>query len=152
MDRHLLARKKSSSTLSRKRWNPATSATPSDQKPREEKSAPYRDMRYPLLLQTKGLYMDISELGITDVSKHLIKDLLSTEQLVPKETLFDDDIFVDACRNLENKNEARIIFAISRLIVPSVESLALRNKNYKRLVESINEGWNNSVPLTRPRL
>jgi hypothetical protein len=28
---------------------------------------------------------------------------------VPKETLFDDDIFVDACRNLENKNEARIV-------------------------------------------
>ncbi|KAH6614586.1 hypothetical protein B0J18DRAFT_494180 [Chaetomium sp. MPI-SDFR-AT-0129] len=53
--------------------------------------------------------------------------------------------------SLENKNEARIIQDISRLIVPSAESLALWNKNYKRLVESVNEGWNNSVPLTSTR-
>lgn len=151
MDRRLLARKKSSSNLSRKRSNSAISTTPSDQKPREEKSAPYRDARYPLLLQTKGSYMDISELGITDTSKKLVRDLLGGEQAVPKETLFDDDIFVDACRNLNNKNEARIIQDISRLIVPSAESLALRNKNYKRLVESVNEGWNNSIPLTGTR-
>jgi hypothetical protein len=131
--------------------NSATSTTPSDQKPREEKSAPYRDARYPLLLQTKGSYMDISELGITDVSEHFVRDLLRGEQPAPKETLFDDDIFVDACRHLENKNKARIIQDISRLIVPSAESIALRNKNYKHLVESVNEGWNNSVPLTSPR-
>ncbi|KAK4096004.1 hypothetical protein N658DRAFT_502078 [Parathielavia hyrcaniae] len=108
-------------------------------------------MRYPLLLQTKGSYMDISELGITDASKNLVRDLLSGEQSVPKETLFDDDIFVNACRNLDNKNEARIIQDISRLILPSAESLALRNKNYKRLVESVNEGWNNSILLTSIR-
>ncbi|KAK0655516.1 hypothetical protein B0T16DRAFT_319730 [Cercophora newfieldiana] len=148
MDRRLLARKKSSSN---QRSISATSITPSDQKPREEKSAPYRDARYPLLLQTKGSYMDISELGITDTSKKLVRDLLSGEQPVPKETLFDDDIFVDACRNLNNENEARVIQDISRLIVPSAESLALRNKNYKRLVESVNEGWNNSIPLTSTR-
>ena len=148
MERLPLARKKSSSNLSRKRSNSATSTTPSDQKPREEKSAPYRDARYALLLQTKGSYMDTSELGITDASKHLVRDLLSVEQPVPRETLFDDDIFVDACRNLQNKNESRIIQDISRLIVPSAESLALRNKKYKCLVESVNEGWNNSIPLT----
>jgi hypothetical protein len=125
--------------------------TPSDQRPREEKSAPYRDARYPLLLQTKGSYMDISELGITDTSKHLVRDLLCGKQVVPKETLFDDDIFVDACRNLENKNEARVIQDISRLIVPSAESLALRAKNRKYLIESVNEGWNNSIPLTGTR-
>ncbi|KAL2180645.1 uncharacterized protein P884DRAFT_192266 [Thermothelomyces heterothallicus CBS 202.75] len=151
IDRRLLSRKRSLSNLSRKRSNSATSTTPSDQKPREEKSTPYRDTRYPLLLQTKGSYMDISELGITDTSKHLIRDLLSGEQPVPKETLFDDDIFIDTCRNLENKNESRIIQDISRLIVPSAESLALRNKNYKCLAESVNEGWNNSIPLTNPR-
>ncbi|KAK0655483.1 hypothetical protein B0T16DRAFT_341669 [Cercophora newfieldiana] len=150
MDR-LLARKKSSSNLSRKRSISATSITPSDQKPREEKSTPYRDPRYKTLLQTKGSYMDISELGITDTSKKLVRDLLNGEQPVPKETLFDDDIFVDACRNLDDKNEARVIQDISRLIVPSAESLALRNKNYKRLVESVNEGWNNSIPLTSTR-
>ncbi|RYP63172.1 hypothetical protein DL771_009403 [Monosporascus sp. 5C6A] len=133
---HLFAREKSWSNPSRKRSNSATSTTPSDQKPREEKSAPYRTRGYPLLLQTKGSYMDISELGITDTSKHLVGDLLSGKQPVPKETLFDDDIF-----------------DISRLIVPSVESLALCTKDLRHLTESVNEGWNNSMPLigTRPQ-
>ncbi|KAK3311413.1 uncharacterized protein B0T15DRAFT_74625 [Chaetomium strumarium] len=125
--------------------------TPSDQRTREEKNAPYRNSRYPLLLQTKGSYMSISELGVTDTSKQLIRDLLSGEHSVPKETLFDDDIFVEACCNVETKNEARIIQDISRLIVPSAESLALRCKKYKHLIESVNEGWDNSIPLTTPR-
>ncbi|EGR52979.1 uncharacterized protein TRIREDRAFT_29115, partial [Trichoderma reesei QM6a] len=151
IDRRYLPRKKSSSNLSRKRSNSATSTTPSDQKPRELKSAPYKDARYPLLLQTKGSYMRVSELGITDGSKQLIRSLQNDEQSAPQGTLFDDEIFLDACCNLENKNEARIIQDISRLIVPSAESLALRNKNYKFLVESVNEGWNNSIPLTGTR-
>ncbi|KAL8284644.1 hypothetical protein RB600_009184 [Gaeumannomyces tritici] len=147
----LLARKKSSSKLSRKRSNSATSTTPSDQKPREEKSAPYRDARYSLLLQTKGSYMKASELGITDTSKILVRDLLDGEQTFPAGTQFDDDIFVAACQNLENKNEARVIQDISRLIVPSAESLALRDKSHRHLIESVNEGWNNSIPFTGTR-
>ncbi|KAI0908040.1 hypothetical protein F4823DRAFT_640626 [Ustulina deusta] len=150
---NLLARKKtiSASSLSLKRTSSVISMTPSDQRSREEKSASYRDARYPLLLQTKGSYMDISELGITDASEHLIRDLLGSEKPVPTGTLFDDDIFVNACRNLQNKNEARIILDISRLIVPSAESLALRIKGLRHLTESVNEGWNNSIPLTGTR-
>ncbi|KAK2591557.1 hypothetical protein QQS21_010750 [Conoideocrella luteorostrata] len=148
---HLLARKKSLSSISRKRSNSATSSTPSDQRPREEKSAPYRDARYELLLQTKGTYMDISELGIAESSKLVIRNLLESEQAVPKDTVFDDSVFVDACRNLRGRNEARVIQDISRLIVPSAESLALRVKNLKCLTESVNEGWNSSIPLTGTR-
>lgn len=110
---YLHARKKSLSSFGRKRPNSATSTTPTDEKPREEKSAPYRDTRYELLLQTKGIYMDICELGITDASKRLVWDLLSGKQPVPKDTLFDEATFVDACRNLRGKNEARIIQDIS---------------------------------------
>ncbi|GAP91804.1 putative unnamed protein product [Rosellinia necatrix] len=146
-----LARKKYSFDLSRERSSSAISMTPSDQRPREEKSAPYRDWRYPLLLQTKGSYMDISELGILDTSKRLVQDLLSGEQSVPNETLFDDDIFENVCRNLADRNEARIIRDISRLIVPSAESLALRAKDLRHLTESVDEGWNNSAPLTGTR-
>ncbi|CAH0014442.1 unnamed protein product [Clonostachys rhizophaga] len=54
---HLLARKKSLSSLGRKRSNSTTSTTPSDQKPREEKSVPYRDPRYKALLATKDSFM-----------------------------------------------------------------------------------------------
>ncbi|KAL8303760.1 hypothetical protein RB597_004841 [Gaeumannomyces tritici] len=148
----LLMRKKSSSSLSRKRSNSVASTTAaSDQKPRAEKSAPYKNAQYSLLLQTKGSYMKMSELGITDASKTLVQDLLNGEQPLPNGTHFDDDIFVDACQNLENTNEARVIQNISRLIVPSAESHALRNKSCKHLIESVNAGWNNSIPLTGTR-
>ncbi|KUI73406.1 hypothetical protein VM1G_08683 [Cytospora mali] len=147
----LLARKKSPSNLSRKRSNSATSITPSDQRPREEKSNQYRNPQYALLLQTKGSYMGKSPLGITDESKRLCETLLYSGQPTPNESLFDDDIFESVCDNLANRNEARVIQDVSRLIVPSAEQYALRRKHLKHLVESINEGWNNSIPLTGTR-
>ncbi|KAM7183515.1 hypothetical protein V8F33_013529 [Rhypophila sp. PSN 637] len=147
----ILARKKSFSNPSRKRSNSATSTTPSDQKPREEKSAPYRNAQYPLLLQTKGSYMGKSPLGITDNSKRLCETLLRGEQPHPKESLFDNHVFESVCDNLENKNEARVIQDVSRLIVPSAEQCALHTKHLKHLVESVNEGWNNSIPFTSTR-
>ena len=148
---HLLARKKSSSSLSRKRSNSATSTTPSDQKAREEKSAPYRNAQYTLLLQTKGTYMRKSQLGITDKSTQRCQTLLDSEQPVPEESLFDDDVFEITCDNLENRNEAKVIQDISRLIVPSAEHYASRARQFKHLTESVNEGWNNSIPLTGTR-
>lgn len=153
---HLLARKKSTSSLRRKRSGlsslKATSNTPSDQKPREEKSAPYQDPRYSILLETKGSYMDKSELDITDSSKRLCRTLLEKEQTVPKDSLFHDDTFDKACRKLQDKNEARVIQDISRLIVPSAETFATFGaKTLDVLVESVNEGWNNSIPVVGPR-
>ncbi|EJT69159.1 hypothetical protein GGTG_13268 [Gaeumannomyces tritici R3-111a-1] len=41
-------------------------------------------------------YMKTSELGITDTSKNLVRDLLNGEQSLPNGTHFDNDIFVDA--------------------------------------------------------
>ena len=60
--RLLFAKKKALTSLSRKRsrsdssTNPSSSVTPSDQKPREEKIVPYRDVRYALALQTRCVY------------------------------------------------------------------------------------------------
>lgn len=98
----------------------ASSETPSDQRRRDEKSAPYMHPVYTLYLETKqGTYMKKSEQGITDTSKRLIDDLLAGEQQFPIGTIFDDSVFERAFLNLEYKNEARIIQDISRLIVPS---------------------------------
>ncbi|OAA34236.1 hypothetical protein NOR_08578 [Metarhizium rileyi] len=149
--RLLFAKKKASTSLGSKRSGSDSSTTPSDQKPREEKSAQYRSAQYPLLLQTKGSYMGKSPLGITDESRSLCKTLINNEQPAPKESLFDDDIFESVCDNIENRNEAKVIQDISRLIVPSVEHYALRAKHVKNLTESVNEGWNNSIPLTGTR-
>ncbi|KAH6630797.1 hypothetical protein B0J18DRAFT_488551 [Chaetomium sp. MPI-SDFR-AT-0129] len=154
----LLARKRYSPALSGERSNACLSMTlsdqtPSDQRPREEKSAPYQTPQYPFLLETKGSYMSKSPLDITDQSKRLCETLLNSEQPVPKESLFDEDIFESVCETLGGSNEARVIQDISRLIVPSAEQCALRAGHLKPLIESVNEGWNNSIPLigTRPQ-
>ncbi|RWA07429.1 hypothetical protein EKO27_g7681 [Xylaria grammica] len=143
---HILARKRSLSTLS--------STVPSDQRPREEKSAQYQDQRYETLLATKGSFMVKSKLDITTENKTLCKSLLEKKQTVPggSHSPFHDDRFDLTCQKIHNRNEARVIQDISRLIVPSAESLATYGAEYLEiLTESVNEGWNNSIPLTGTR-
>ena len=148
----LLVRKKSTPSLGRKRSNSASSVTPSDQRPREEKSAEYRDPRYKTLLATKGVYMDKSPTGIADASKNLCKSLLETEQDTPQNSLFRDDLFESTCSKIQDRNEVRVIRDISQLIVPPAEILATFGaRELECLIESTNEGWNNSVSLTQTR-
>jgi hypothetical protein len=91
-------------------------------------------------------------LGIMEKSKETCLNLLSTEQTIPKDSLFGDELFEETCEMIRNKNEARVIRDISQLIVPSAEILATRGaKSLKILIESVNEGWNNSIPLTGTR-
>ncbi|KAJ3569085.1 hypothetical protein NPX13_g6197 [Xylaria arbuscula] len=148
----VLARKRSSSALGRKRSNSSSSQTPSDQKPREEKSAQYRDQRYETLLATKSSFMVKSKLDVTSDSKTLCKSLLERKQTFPENSLFRDNLFDSTCQKIHNRNEARVIQDISRLIVPSAESLATYGAEHlESLTESVNEGWNNSIPLTGTR-
>ncbi|KAH6714478.1 hypothetical protein BKA61DRAFT_632343 [Leptodontidium sp. MPI-SDFR-AT-0119] len=137
---HLLARKKSSSSfrdkLSEAGSAAPSSTTPSDQKPRE----------------TKGSFMRKSELGIADTSKTVYRTLLEAEQTIPEDSLFQDDLFDETCEMIQDRNEAKVIQDIARLIVPSVQSLAIRGaKRLKPLIESVNEGWDSSIALTKPR-
>ena len=163
---HLLARQKSSGSLRRKQStqmsvNPASAATgsvapssttPSDQKPREVKSAPYQDARYETLLATKGSFMGKPALAITQTSKASYLHLLDAKQTIPKDSLFCDKLFEETCEMIRNKNEARVIRDVSQLIVPSAEVLAARGaESLMILAESVNEGWNNSLPLTGTR-
>ncbi|KXL45558.1 MAG: hypothetical protein FE78DRAFT_90381 [Acidomyces sp. 'richmondensis'] len=156
---HLLARRKSTTSLRRKRSDSgslaASSNTPSDQKPREEKAAPYQDPRYKTLLETKGSFMrnyvGTNEEGIKEDSKRLWQTLLGTEQNIPQASLFDDDIFSKTCDMIDGRNEAKVIQDISRLLVPSAQALATRSTRLECLIESVNEGWNNAIPLTSTR-
>ena len=153
---YLLARKKSDTALVRKKsdtGSPApSSTTPSDEKPREAKSAPYKDARYEILLRTRGSFVDESESGITKGAKDMCNALLSREQTIPRDSLFRDDLFQSTMRKMRSKNETWVIRDISLLIVPSAEILATYGAdNLECMIESVNEGWNNSIPLTKPR-
>ena len=126
--------------------------TPSDEKPRELKSAPYASRNYEIRLADRGSFMDESDLGITDASKIFCRTFLEKEQTLPQDSLFRDDIFNKTCRKIRNKNEARVLQDITRLIVPSAETSATFNAPHLDcLIESVNEGWNISRPFYGPR-
>ena len=96
--------------------------------------------------------MNKSDFDVTASSKHLCRHLLDGKQTAPHQTLFDNDVFETACRDLQGRNEAKVIQDISRLIVPSAQTLAAFGaKHLKCSIESVNEGWNNSIPLTGTR-
>jgi len=93
-----------------------------------------------------------SSLDIASESKTLCKSLLEGAASTPDGSLFRDDIFESTCQKIHNRNEARVIQDITRLIVPSAESVATFGaKHLDILTESVNEGWNNSIPFTSTR-
>ena len=154
--RALLARKKSSSTLRRVQSQSGSLAqnttTPSDQKPRETKSAEYKHVRYETELATKGSFMKEDDEGVKKESKDACRTLLEVKQNTPEASRFCDDIFKSTCERVRTANEAKVIDKIARLIVPSAEDLAdFGSKHVKYLVESINEGWENAIPVTKTR-
>ncbi len=148
---HLLARKKSVSSLRRKQSD-YSSIVSSNQKQRDAKSAPYQDARYETMLANHGIFMGKSKLGITSTDKSFCRILLEAEQTFPKDSLFDDDIFEQTCEKVQNKNEARVVRDILPLMVPPAELLATHGaKHLEILTESVSEGWNNSIPITKTR-
>ncbi|KID95680.1 phosphatidylserine decarboxylase, partial [Metarhizium majus ARSEF 297] len=97
--------------------------------------------------------MKDSEQGITQKSRELCKKLLEQKQLPPIDSLFRDDLFDETCRDLQTRNEARVLRDIGMLLVPSAETLRkLRGKSLGSLIESVNESWSNCMPLDATRL
>lgn len=155
---HALARKRSSASLRRKRsdtsTNPETvlTRTPSDQQPREQKSAPYRHPRYEGQLSERGSFMCRYKGSISAESKALCQKLLKSPQSLPEDTLFEDETFEDTLDSVKGRNETRVVRDIAQLIVPPAEVLAIRGANHlKVLRETTNAGWNNAIPFYRPR-
>ncbi|KAI9670787.1 MAG: hypothetical protein M1817_003898 [Caeruleum heppii] len=139
-------------TLTRKRSTPSLSKRESDISGvslREGKNPAVRNRRYEQILVSVGIYMDRGdEEAITDASKILCKTLLDTNQIVPQDTVFNDDLFERVCEKVRNRNEARVIRDLSSLLVPSAELLYVRGAiNLKHLIENVDEGWIKSIPL-----
>jgi hypothetical protein len=68
--------------------------------------------------------MDKSDLDITKASKDLCRRLSELDQGLPNDSLFRDDLFERTYRKIKDRNEARVIQDIARLVVPSAETLA----------------------------
>ncbi|KMW66668.1 hypothetical protein BDDG_11654 [Blastomyces dermatitidis ATCC 18188] len=135
---HLLARKKSPSSLRAKQLeadSTPSSATPSDQMQREAKSNPYTHPSYETVLAIRGSFMVKSDLGITNASKRLCQILLEAEQSVPRDSLFCDDLFDETCESVQARNEAMVVRDISPLICPSVQLLRIYGMKHHKLLK-----------------
>lgn len=72
----------------------------------------------------------------------LCKALLERDQTIPQDSLFRNDLFKKTCEEVRNRNEAKVVQDITRLIVPSAENLAIYGaKHLIYLYETVNEGW-----------
>lgn len=100
-----------------------------------------------------GSYMGKYKPGVTEASERLCQTLLDSKQIIPKDTIFHDDVFEDTCERLRGKNGARIFKDCTPLIVPWAEAHASlsANRDLDIAIESVNDGWNNSNPITKPR-
>lgn len=143
--------RKSPTSLRRKHSDSSLNSS-GDQRTRENKSSPYRDVRYITLLERKGSYMSKSRLGLTEASQTMCKTLLDSEQTVPKDSLFGEDLFGTTCDKVQDRNEARVIRSITPHIVPSAEDLETYGATHlEHLIEGVNEGWTASIPVEGPR-
>lgn len=114
---------------------------------REEKAADYQDNRCEVLLETQKSYMGKAPQKINETSQELCKRLLEYEQSVPRDSLFQDNIFERTCENIRSENEARVVLDIMRLIVPSAENVADPAIEPEILKEKVNSSWLKCIPL-----
>jgi hypothetical protein len=118
---------------------------------REKKYAAYRDVNYPVVLETKGSFMRSSEAGLVPEDKALHEELLHTVQTKPTSPLFNSqyDRFHSLLRG---RSESRIYLDLHPLIVPSAENLFIMGrKEFEGLVEGHNDLWVKAVPFYGPR-
>ncbi|KAI9670770.1 MAG: hypothetical protein M1817_003881 [Caeruleum heppii] len=146
------------SSLTRKRSTPSlgtdeqSGSTPVSV--REGKNPMVRSPRYESILASVGIHMGRPSQPPTDAAKAFCQTLLAQEQAPPQDSIFRDDRFEAACEEVRNRNEARVIQDIARLIVPSPGNLTLYGAGppMLHLAETVSEGWLKSIPLvTGPR-
>ena len=142
-------------SVTRKRSSPSISKPESDISGvtlRPGKNPAVKSRRYQQLLESVGIYMSQPEphLRVAQTDKALCQRLLKKGPPLPKDSLFNDDLFEITCEAVANRNETRVIQDIGRLIVPAPEELFHRGaKHLKHLIETADEGWIKSIPLVK---
>ena len=141
---HLLTRKRSTPSLSKHESDISSVSL------REGKNPLVKSRRYKTILASARIYIGKPKMPPTNEYKSLYKNMLHAEQPTPQDIIFRDDLFKTAYENIRNKNEARVIQDIARLIIPSLETLTIFSAiNLKYLIETIDESQIKSIPLIK---
>ncbi|KIW36672.1 uncharacterized protein PV06_11090 [Exophiala oligosperma] len=117
----------------------------------DKKYSAYKDVNYPVVLETKGSFMHPSEAGLVKEDKILCEKLLYTHQPRPDHSLFDDrfDKFQTLIRG---RSEARVYLDLYPLLVPSVENLYISGREeFHGLIEGHNDPWVKGISFYGPR-
>ncbi|KIW09745.1 hypothetical protein PV08_12029 [Exophiala spinifera] len=117
----------------------------------DKKYSAYKDVNYPVVLETKGSFMRPSDAGLVKEDQILCKKLLYTHQPRPDQSLFDDrfDKFQTLIRG---RSEARVFLDLHPLLVPSVENLYISGQEeFHGLIEGHNDPWVKGISFYGPR-
>ena len=101
-----------------------------------------------------NMVMDLfqNKTTISDKSKQLCTDLLKARYELPKDSLFEDDVYMAVFRGARARNEARLARDITPLIVPSAELLHICNvTNLEHVIEEIGTEWTQCSVIYGPR-
>lgn len=119
---------------------------------REPKNPAVKSRRYQEILESVGIYMNqpAPHLRAAKTDEDLCQELLKKKQPVPNDSLFNDDLFEPTCEDIANRNEARVVQDIGRLIFPAPEELFRPGaKHLEHLIETFDESWIKSIPLVK---
>jgi hypothetical protein len=72
-------------------------------------------------------------------NKELCRKPLESPQSLPKDTLFEDNLFEHILESIRGRDKARIIRDIGRLIIPSAEILAIRGARHLKILQRDNQ-------------
>ena len=97
------------------------------------------------------LYQQIGEATIGHDARGLCQTFLKATYEIPKNSLFEGDLFWKVINGIRNEGEGRIVRDLQPDVVPSAEILVFRGLlkvNY--LKETVKMPWNNVVSLAGP--
>ena len=116
---------------------------------REEKSAPYRNLSYGTLLEEKGgSYMNEHELASVSVRFYLRMD--RSPRMIPYFATTFSTKLAGNCKARTKQGLFKTYLDSSFHICRDTGDTLVPN-HLDIMVESVNEGWNNSIPVTKPR-
>ena len=119
---------------------------------RDRKYSAYRDVNYPVVLETKSSFIRPSKDGLLNKDKTLCEKLLLTSQPTPDNSLFDDERFEKFHSLLRGRSEARVYLDLHPLVVPSAENLYISGREeFDGLIEGHNDLWVKAIPFYGPR-
>jgi hypothetical protein len=121
---------------------------------RDGKYSVYKNLNYPMILETKNSFMRASPSGLVDQDRKLCDRLLYEGHSTPQNSMFDADKFERFCSLLQGRSEARVFLDLHPLLVPSPENLFIcGQKNLEYLIEGYNDRWVKAIPFygSRPQ-